>query len=81
MPTHEYFRELSALAEIGEISEKEQAELELHLRSCAECRRAARGYGEVLFEWLPLRSPAEQNTEDELGPSARSRWHLAWAAP
>lgn len=36
---HERFEELSALALYGELDAREREELELHLRTCAECRR------------------------------------------
>jgi len=82
MPTHEYFRKLSALAEVGEISEKEHSELQIHLRGCPECRQAAQDYREILFDWLPLHRTAESETSGALRPGFGSfRSHLGWIVP
>ncbi|RPI28680.1 MAG: hypothetical protein EHM61_04240 [Acidobacteria bacterium] len=80
MPIHDYFRELAALAEVGEISEKEQAELQMHLRDCLQCRQSAQEYREVLFDWLPLSESAK--LENDLRPGIRSfRSRAAWIMP
>src|SRR5579872_2150820 len=51
-PCHERFRELSALAAIGQLSSAENAELSAHLRECADCREAHVGYANVVQRQL-----------------------------
>jgi hypothetical protein len=50
----EYFEELCALAAGGQISEPEFAELEEHLRDCAQCRSAYADFTDLLHHKLPL---------------------------
>lgn len=52
-PSHEYFRELSALAAIGQLSSPEGQELDRHLRDCADCREAHADYMGVVRHKLP----------------------------
>jgi hypothetical protein len=54
MPAHEHFRELSALAAIGQISSEEDRELSQHLRECSECYDAHGDYAHVVQHQLPL---------------------------
>jgi len=44
MDSHEEFRELSAAAAAGELSDDEQAKLTAHLAACADCRRLKSEY-------------------------------------
>ena len=57
MPNHEYFRELSALAAIGQLSSEEDRELRQHLIDCAGCREASEGYVHVIQHQLPQADP------------------------
>jgi hypothetical protein len=57
MPNHEYFRELSALAAIGQLSSEEDRELRQHLIDCAGCRVASDGYAQVIQHQLPQADP------------------------
>src|SRR5713101_3687108 len=47
MIPHEHFEELCALAVSGDIREDEWTELNEHLQSCADCRKAARGFEDM----------------------------------
>jgi hypothetical protein len=53
MPSHEIYRELSALAAIGQLSSAENKELEQHLGECDTCREAYNGYALVIQNRLP----------------------------
>ena len=53
MPNHEIYRELSALAAIGQLSSAENKELEHHLEECDTCREAYNGYAFVIQNRLP----------------------------
>lgn len=53
MLNHEHFRELSALAAIGQLSSIEDRELNEHLRECEDCRAAHAGYLRVIQNQLP----------------------------
>lgn len=57
MQKHEYFRELAALAVVGQLSSEEYRELSEHLRSCDSCRRAGDKY-EFILDQLPLPEPS-----------------------
>lgn len=54
MSDHEHFRELSALAAIGQLSSDEDRELNEHLRECANCREVHADYARVIQHQLPL---------------------------
>ena len=58
MSSHEHFRELSALAAIGQLSLGEDRELYGHLRECTECRDAYDDYASVVQHKLPQADPA-----------------------
>jgi hypothetical protein len=57
MLNHEYFRELSALAAIGQLSSEEDSELRQHLIDCAGCCEASDGYAHVIQHQLPQADP------------------------
>jgi hypothetical protein len=54
MSDHEHFRELSALAAIGQLSSGEDRELNEHLKECSSCREAHCDYARVIQHQLPL---------------------------
>jgi len=54
---HEYFEELAALAALGQISERELAELRAHLGVCGACRAEQAAFEELLHQELPLADP------------------------
>jgi len=58
MLAHDEFRELGALAAIGQITASEQEDLSAHLRKCAECREAYADYSRILRQDLPQADPA-----------------------
>jgi len=58
MPAHDEFRELGALAAIGQITASEHEDLSVHLRECAECREAYADYSRILRQDLPQADPA-----------------------
>src|SRR5580704_6148952 len=57
MQNHDYFRELSALAAIGQLSSEEDRELMQHLIDCESCREASEGYAHVVQHQLPQADP------------------------
>src|SRR5580693_1570076 len=57
MPNHDYFRELSALAAIGQLAADEHRELEQHLIDCESCQEAGAGYAHVVQHQLPQADP------------------------
>src|SRR5437764_12381272 len=57
MSNHEYFRELCALAAIGQLSSDEEHELRKHLFECANCREATAEYSHVVQHQLPRADP------------------------
>ena len=57
MSNHEYFRELCALAAIGQLSSDEEHELGKHLFECANCREANAEYSHVVQHQLPRADP------------------------
>ncbi|MEJ2083519.1 MAG: zf-HC2 domain-containing protein, partial [Acidobacteriota bacterium] len=63
---HEYFRELCALAPVGELSDEEARKLHEHLADCEECRNLSEEFERVSFGALPLRG------EDEDFPDSTS---------
>ncbi len=58
MPVHDEFRELGALAAIGQITASEHEDLSAHLRECPECREAYADYSRILRQDLPQADPA-----------------------
>lgn len=58
MPGHDEFRELGALAAIGQITASEHENLSTHLRECPECREAYADYSRILRQELPQADPA-----------------------
>lgn len=68
MPSHDAFRELAALAAVGEISVAENDQLMAHLKECPECREAYAEYSAILRQDLPhanslrLKTPHGQST-------------------
>ena len=57
MLNHEYYRELCALAAIGQLSAEEDRELDQHLCECASCRAANVEYSHVVQHQLPQADP------------------------
>jgi hypothetical protein len=53
MFSHEYFRELSALSAIGQLSREEDEKLAQHLRACSSCQDAHLEYARVIQQQLP----------------------------
>jgi hypothetical protein len=58
MPGHDEFRELGALAAIGQITASEHENFSAHLRECPECREAYADYSRILRQDLPQADPA-----------------------
>src|SRR3989442_2808306 len=54
MPGHEYFKELTSLAALGELSAAEAAELPSHLRECPNCQATYHEFMELANHHLPL---------------------------
>ena len=54
MNTHEHFEELAALSAGGFLSADETTELREHAKTCGECAKAEREFGEVLYQGMPL---------------------------
>jgi hypothetical protein len=57
MPAHDEFRELGALAAIGQITMSEHESLSAHLEQCSECREAYLDYSRILRQELPQADP------------------------
>lgn len=57
MLNHEHYRELCALAAIGQLSADEDRELDQHLYQCANCRAANAEYSHVVQHQLPKADP------------------------
>jgi hypothetical protein len=53
MLVHEEFRELSALAAIGQVTSTEYEELSVHMKKCPDCREAYAEYARILRQELP----------------------------
>ncbi len=91
MPSHDRFRELAALAAIGQLGGPDNDELAIHLRTCAECREAYAEYARFLRQDLPQANPArfrasvifQRSQEVELRERfiARARAHGARFSP
>ncbi len=54
----------------GEISESDRARLESHLKSCADCARAMKEYGEIVSTTANVR----------MKEPPREEWELYWAS-
>jgi hypothetical protein len=79
MPAHEYFRELSALAAIGQLSSEEDRELNQHLRECSECHDAHGDYAHVVQHQLPLTDAVRSRMRSDVQcslPDAELRDHF-----
>lgn len=79
MSNHEHFRELSALAAIGQLSRDEDRELSLHLNECADCREIHEGYARVVLHQLPQADPIRWRVKSafsrpSLDPDLRDRF-------
>jgi len=71
MPAHDEFRELGALAAIGQITASEHEDLSAHLRECPECREAYADYSRILRQDLPQADPTRfRSKQDSLHPAA-----------
>ena len=70
MSSHESFRELSALAAIGQLSSDEDRELNAHLRECAECREAHADYARVVRHQLPQADSIKWRVRSAIGKPA-----------
>jgi uncharacterized membrane-anchored protein YhcB (DUF1043 family) len=57
MLNHEHFRELCALAAIGQLTSDEDRELTQHLFECESCRTASLEYAHVVQHQLPKSDP------------------------
>ena len=66
MSDHEHFRELSALAAIGQLSSEEDWELNGHLDECSECRDVHGDYAHVVQHQLPLADAARSRMRSDL---------------
>jgi anti-sigma factor RsiW len=71
---HDEFREMLALRLYGELDERGRAELDAHLRACADCRRFA---SELDVGLGALRQPRAAADELELPPDWRERLQRA----
>ena len=69
MPEHEYFKELTSLAALGELSAAEASELTSHLRECAGCQATYLEFMELANHHLPLadRRPARSRVAASKG--------------
>ena len=71
MSGHDEFRELGALAAIGQITASEHNDLSEHLRKCPECREAYADYSRILRQDLPQANPARfRSKQDSLHPAS-----------
>lgn len=76
MSSHERFKELSALAAIGQLTREEDRELNRHLLECESCRQAYRDYASVIQHKLPLADAIRwriKSTIPRLGPDSEIR--------
>jgi hypothetical protein len=70
MPNHEYFRELCALAAIGQLSADEDEELNQHLYECESCCEANMEYAHVVQHQLPKGDPIRWRIKSSLPKAA-----------
>src|SRR5262245_40577219 len=68
MAPHEEFLELCAAATAGELTGEEQAKLETHLSSCAECRRTMAEYEAASQRMVAAAASAVDDKEPEQDP-------------
>jgi len=54
MPEHDYFKELTSIAVLGDLSADEAAKLTQHLRECASCQATYLEFMELADHHLPL---------------------------
>jgi hypothetical protein len=64
---HEHFEELCALAALGQISEREFVELQVHLEICNACRAERDDYQNLVHHKLPLVIAQERNRLTQTG--------------
>src|ERR1700685_1930357 len=70
MSNHEHFRELSALAAIGQLSSGEDRELSEHIRECSTCREVHCDYARVIQHQLPLADSIRWRIKSAISQSA-----------
>lgn len=70
---HDHYRTLAALAAIGQISSKEEAELHKHLQWCAECEQVQSDYNFIVSRQLSLRSKAASERDSPSYPVPMAR--------
>jgi len=70
MQNHEYYRELCALAAIGQLSSEEDRELSQHLCSCVSCGEVNAGYAHVVQHQLPQADPIRSRMKDLIPKAA-----------
>lgn len=63
MSGHDEYRQLGALAAIGQITASEQEDLSAHLRECSECREVYADYARILRQDLPQANPGRFRTK------------------
>lgn len=78
--SHEHFIELSALSTSGTLTVEEWKELEEHLVSCADCRKAKREYEALVASTIPAlapdEGPADTGTEHDPLPFVATEYAL-----
>src|SRR5919109_2290932 len=72
---HEYFLELAALSEMGELSSGEYAELQRHLQECFSCRSEQAAFADILLNQLPLAHHEKHDCVPDVGTSQLSSWY------
>lgn len=71
MPVHEHYEELCALAASGDLRQDEWPDMEEHLRSCAECRKALAEYTDL---YLSMVVEAEEHFPTPLPAGMKQRF-------
>jgi hypothetical protein len=71
MSNHEYFKKMSALSAIGQISAQEDQELAEHLNECVSCRDIYFDYARVVRQELPQADPIRWRIKSALPASRR----------
>jgi hypothetical protein len=59
MPRHEHFEKLCSFAALGEVSPEEMAELQEHLRRCAQCKTSLADFSSITDDRLPFADRAQ----------------------